>query len=96
MTRLADRLPDFPWDLLATLQPHDMTIATVPRWVDEHGDAWASMNDHPQSLEPLLAMVRADQAAGLEDALPARRSSVDSASVFVPIRTPSDCTTCVS
>jgi DNA primase len=58
----------FPWELLPTLQPHDMTIATVPRWVDEHGDAWATMNDHPQPLEPLLEMVRADQAAGLEDA----------------------------
>jgi DNA ligase D len=58
----------FPWDLLATLHPHDMTIATVPAWVDEHGDPWATMNDHPQSMEPLLAMVRADQAAGLADA----------------------------
>ena len=26
------------------------------------------MNDHPQSLEPLLEMVRRDQAAGLLDA----------------------------
>ena len=31
----------FPWELLPTLRPHDMTIATVPRWVAEHGDAWA-------------------------------------------------------
>ena len=35
----------FPWELLDTLKPHDMTIATVPAWVDEHGDAWAPMND---------------------------------------------------
>ena len=58
----------FPWELLPTLRPHDMTIATVPSWVDQHGDAWASMNDHPQPLEPLLDLVRRDQAAGLEDA----------------------------
>jgi DNA ligase D len=58
----------FPWELLASLRPHEMTIATVPPWVNEHGDAWATMNDHPQSIEPFLDMVRADQAAGLEDA----------------------------
>jgi DNA ligase D len=58
----------FPWELLPTLQPHDMTIATVPMWVAEHGDAWATMNDHPQPMEPFLEMVRRDQAAGLLDA----------------------------
>ena len=36
-----------------------MTIATVPAWVAEHGDAWATMDDAPQSLEPFLEMVRA-------------------------------------
>lgn len=58
----------FPWELLDTLQPHDMTIATVPAWVDAHGDAWATMNDRPQPIEPLLEMVARDQADGLEDA----------------------------
>jgi DNA ligase D len=58
----------FPWELLPTLQPHDMTIATVPMWVSEHGDAWATMNDDPQPMEPFLEMVRRDQAAGLLDA----------------------------
>ncbi|CAN5664160.1 non-homologous end-joining DNA ligase [soil metagenome] len=58
----------FPWPLLPTLAPHDMTIATVPAWVAEHGDAWATMQDQPQSIEPFLEMVRADQAAGLVDA----------------------------
>ena len=58
----------FPWELLPTLLPHEMTIATVPAWVDEHGDAWEAMNDHPQPLEPFLEMVAADQAAGLLDA----------------------------
>ncbi|MCB0982419.1 MAG: non-homologous end-joining DNA ligase [Ilumatobacter sp.] len=58
----------FPWTLLDTLQPHDMTIATVPTWVADHGDAWAAMNDAPQPMEPFLEMVRRDQAAGLPDA----------------------------
>ncbi len=58
----------FPWELLPTLRPHDMTIATVPGWVDQHGDAWAEMNDDPQPIEPLLEMSRADEAAGLPDA----------------------------
>lgn len=58
----------FPWELLATLHPHDMTIATVPAWVAEHGDAWETMNDLPQPIEPFLDMVRRDQAAGLVDA----------------------------
>ncbi len=58
----------FPWELLDTLKPHDMTIATVPAWVAEHGDAWAAMNDDPQPLQPFLDMVTRDQAAGLEDA----------------------------
>jgi DNA ligase D len=58
----------FPWELLDTLAPHDMTIATVPAWVAEHGDAWATMNDRPQAIQPFLDMVTRDQAAGLEDA----------------------------
>jgi DNA ligase D-like protein (predicted polymerase) len=58
----------FPWELLPTLRPHDMTIATVPDWVAEHGDAWATMNDSPQPLEPFLDMVHRDQQAGLVDA----------------------------
>ena len=58
----------FPWEMLPTLRPHDMTIATVPAWVAEHGDPWAAMDQSPQSLEPFLEMVRRDQAAGLQDA----------------------------
>lgn len=58
----------FPWELLPTLRPHDMTIAAVPSWLAEHGDPWARIDDQPQSIEPFLAMVRADQAAGLVDA----------------------------
>ena len=58
----------FPWELLESLRPHEMTIATVPDWVDRHGDAWEAMEVQPQPLEPFLAMVRRDQDAGLQDA----------------------------
>ena len=67
-------LPDAPVSYpfqgaaLAAVSPPDFTIATVPALVGANGDAWATMNDHPQSLEPLLAMVRADEAAGIPDA----------------------------
>jgi DNA ligase D len=58
----------FEWDDLSTIRPQELTIDVVPARVAERGDAWATMNDHPQSLEPFLDMVRADQAAGLVDA----------------------------
>lgn len=58
----------FEWDELATINPLERTIATVPAIVAERGDAWASMADRPQSLEPLLDMVRADEDRGLPDA----------------------------
>jgi hypothetical protein len=32
------------------------------------GDPWAAINDEPQSLEPLLALVERDRADGLGDA----------------------------
>jgi DNA ligase D len=58
----------FEWSELETIRPHDLTIDVVPARVAERGDAWAGMNDDPQSLEPLLEMVRSDEAAGLMDA----------------------------
>jgi DNA ligase D len=58
----------FPWGELDHVLPDRLTIREVPGRIAEHGDPWADMDDHPQSLEPLLAMVRADQAAGLPDA----------------------------
>ncbi len=56
----------FAWDELDDIHPDPLTIATVPARVAEHGDPWASMT--PLSLEPLLAMVERDKAAGLLDA----------------------------
>ncbi|MEO5723118.1 MAG: non-homologous end-joining DNA ligase [Ilumatobacteraceae bacterium] len=58
----------FEWSQLAHIRPHDLTIDVVPARVAAQGDAWAAMDEQPQSLEPLLEMVRADQAAGLLDA----------------------------
>lgn len=58
----------FAWDELAGIDPNALTIATVPARIAAAGDPWADMDLHPQSLEPLLDMVRADNDAGLPDA----------------------------
>lgn len=58
----------FAWDELSTIDPEDLTIATVPDRVVSQGDPWEGMHQHPQSLEPLLAMHRADTEEGLMDA----------------------------
>ncbi len=58
----------FEWSQLASIRPPELTIDVVPGLVAQHGDAWAEMDQHPQSLEPFLELVRADQAAGLPDA----------------------------
>jgi DNA ligase D-like protein (predicted polymerase) len=56
------------WDQLDTIDPERLTIRTVPDLVARHGDPWAAIADHPQSLEPLLELAAADQARGLPDA----------------------------
>ncbi|MGZ4705698.1 MAG: non-homologous end-joining DNA ligase [Acidimicrobiales bacterium] len=56
------------WDEVATVQPDELTIATVPGRVARLGDPWADMVDHPQSIEPLLAWSARDMDAGLMDA----------------------------
>jgi DNA ligase D len=58
----------FSWDELESVVPDDLTIATVPERVREHGDPWAPMSTAPQSLEPVLALHERDRAAGLLDA----------------------------
>ncbi|QLL07249.1 non-homologous end-joining DNA ligase [Mycobacterium vicinigordonae] len=55
------------WEELAGADPDDYTMATVPELVSARDDPWASMDDHAQSLAPLLAMVEADQERGLGD-----------------------------
>jgi len=56
------------WEELDSVQPDELTIATVPDRVEREGDAWAAMPDEPQSLEPLLALAARDRQAGLHDA----------------------------
>ena len=56
------------WDEVATVEPDDLTIHTVPALVAERGDPWGDMAASPQSLEPLLELSARDRAAGLLDA----------------------------
>jgi DNA ligase D len=56
------------WDEIETIHPDELTIASVPGRLAAEGAAWEGMNDHPQSLEPLLALHEQDRANGLRDA----------------------------
>ncbi len=56
------------WDDVAVVEPEDVTIATVPGLLAEHGDAWSSIDDDLQSLDPLLEWHERDWADGLGDA----------------------------
>ena len=56
------------WDEVATVMPDQLTLATVPDRVAADGDAWAAMNDHPQSIDVLLEWSARDRADGLMDA----------------------------
>lgn len=56
------------WDELPTVEPDELTIATVPARVAALGDPWAEMVHNGQSIEPLLAMSDKDMANGLMDA----------------------------
>jgi DNA ligase D len=58
----------FAWEELDSISPDALNIATVPGRVARNGDPWASMDDAPQSLEPLLTLSNRDMASGLVDA----------------------------
>jgi DNA ligase D len=58
----------FEWDELDSIHPDDLTIRTVPERLETSGDPWAQMEDEPQAIEPLLDMIRRDEAAGVPDA----------------------------
>jgi DNA ligase D len=58
----------FRWDELEEVDPDRLIMSEVARRVQTDGDPWAAMDDEPNSLEPLLDMVRRDQAEGLLDA----------------------------
>jgi len=56
------------WDELVSVVPDDLTIASVPARLAEHGDPWEPMWSDPQDLTPLLQQSERDMAAGLMDA----------------------------
>ena len=56
------------WDDIDVIHPDELTIASLPARIEAAGDPWLTMNDNPQSLEPLLAMHERDLANGLLDA----------------------------
>lgn len=56
----------FGWSEIEAIAPDELTMATVPARVARDGDPWAAAV--PGSLEPVLDLVRRDQAAGLPDA----------------------------
>jgi hypothetical protein len=56
------------WDELDSIHPDELTIASLPPRLDALGDPWESIDDAPQSLEPLLELHARDRANGLMDA----------------------------
>jgi len=56
------------WDEVASVDPAAFTLATVPARFAERGDPGASIDDRAFSLEPLLALVGEQEAAGLGEA----------------------------
>lgn len=55
------------WEELRDADPDDYTIATVPDFIAGRPDPWAGIDEHAQSIEVLLDMVRADEDRGLGD-----------------------------
>ena len=55
------------WDELASAEPDDYTIASVPDLMKGREDPWAAMNDATQSIAPLLEMAEHDEERGLGD-----------------------------
>ncbi len=56
------------WDEVDTVDVDALTMDVVPERLASHGDPWATMDDEPQSLEPLLELSQRDRDAGLMDA----------------------------
>jgi DNA ligase D len=56
------------WDEIDAIHPDELTLAVVGPRLASIGDPWSGINDEPQSLEPLLALVERDRANGLADA----------------------------
>ena len=58
----------FRWDELPAIHPDELTMATVPARLAADGDPWATIDDEPQAIEPLVARYRDDLASGIPDA----------------------------
>jgi len=56
------------WDELASCDPADFTLVTVPRRFGEVGDRHAGIDEHAGSLEPLLELSARHEREGLGDA----------------------------
>jgi DNA primase len=56
------------WAEVPSVQPDELTIATVPGRLESAGDPWEVMPATPQSIEPLLELSKRDRDAGLQDA----------------------------
>jgi DNA ligase D len=56
------------WDEVASVQPEELTLRSVPDLVRRRGDPWGAMASEPQSLQPLLDMAARDRENGLHDA----------------------------
>jgi len=66
-TQIATVSTPLSWADLATADPDDYTIATVPKLVATRKDPWAEIESVAHSLESLLEMVAADEDRGLAD-----------------------------
>src|SRR5262249_44387595 len=55
------------WDELASVQPEDFNVETMPARFAELGDKHWAINDASFSLAPLLDMYERDEAEGLTD-----------------------------
>lgn len=55
------------WAELATADPDDYTIGTVPKLLAQRGDPMSSLDDVAHSIQPLLDMYAADEECGLGD-----------------------------
>jgi len=56
------------WDEVATVDPEELTIRTVPDLLRRRGDPWSAFASGPQSLQPLLDLAARDRDDGLHDA----------------------------
>src|SRR5829696_9086855 len=56
------------WEEVPSCDPHDFTLATMPRRVGEVGDVHAGIDDRAYSIEPLLELADRHAREGLGDA----------------------------